>query len=94
MANIFFHAKVEDYNKWKPVFDGHASFRAEMGSKSGKVFHNADNPNEIFILFEWDSIESAKKFSQSENLKEAMKNSGVIGMPEIHFLEEYFSVKA
>jgi heme-degrading monooxygenase HmoA len=94
MANILVHIKVEDYNKWKPVFDGHASFRSEMGSKSGKVLHISDNPNDIFILFEWDSIENAKKFSQSDNLKEAMKNSGVISMPEIYFLEEYFSVKA
>lgn len=94
MVNILIHAKIEDYNKWKPVFDEHSSFRAQMGSKSGKIFHTSGNPNEIFILFEWESIESAKKFSQSDNLKEAMKSSGLIGMPDIHFLEEYFSVKA
>lgn len=93
MANILVHYKVEDYNKWKPIYDGNASFRSQMGAKSGKVFHSVDNPNEIFIFFEWDNIENAKKFSQSDNLREAMMNAGVIGMPNIHFLEEYFSGK-
>jgi heme-degrading monooxygenase HmoA len=91
MAKLLVHHKVGDYNKWKPFFDEHASFRSKMGAKSGKVFHSADNPNDIFLLFEWDSVENAKKFSQSDNLKEVMMNAGVIGMPDIHFLEEYSS---
>lgn len=93
MANLLVHHKVEDFNKWKPLFDGHASFRSQMGAKSGKVFHSEDNPNDIFILFEWDSLENAKKFSHSDSLKEVMMNAGVIGMPNIHFLEEYSTGK-
>ena len=88
MANIFIHFKVEDYNKWKPVFESYGSFRSEYGSKGGKIYRNADNPNEIFILFEWDSIENARKFAQSDKLKEAMQKAGVMGKPEMNFLGE------
>jgi len=88
MANILVHHKVEDYGKWKPVFDRHESFRAENGSKGGRVFRSSNDPNEIFILFEWDSVENAQKFVQSDNLKEVMREAGVVGMPAIYFVDE------
>lgn len=88
MVHILVHHKVEDYNKWKTAFDDHSTFRSQNGSKGGRVFRSANNSNEVFILLEWDNLENAKKFTQSENLKDVMMNAGVIGMPEISFLEE------
>ncbi|HVO72426.1 MAG TPA: antibiotic biosynthesis monooxygenase [Ignavibacteriaceae bacterium] len=88
MVHILVHHKVEDFKKWKPIFDKHSSFRSENGSKGGKIFQSADNPNDLFVLLEWESIESLQKFSQSDSLKEAMKESGVVGMPEVYFIKE------
>ena len=88
MTNLLVHHKVEDYNKWKPFFDEHSSFRAQMGSRGGRVFRSADDPNDLFILFEWDNMDNAKKFTGSDNLKGVMKNAGVLGMPDIYFIEE------
>ena len=88
MAHILVHHKAEDYSKWKSAFDAHQSFRSENGSKGGKIFQSANNPNEIFVLLEWESMESLQKFSQSDSLKEAMKEAGVVGMPNVHILEE------
>ena len=88
MAYILVHHKIEDYNKWKPVFDNDAGNRAKHGSTGGKIFRNADNPNDIFTLLEISSIEKGKEFAQSDSLKEAMKEAGVIGMPNVHILEE------
>lgn len=88
MAHILIHHKVEDYGKWKPAFDKHASFRAENGSMGGKVFRNAENPNDLFVLLEINSIENAKKFTSSDSLREAMKNAGVVSIPEIYFVDE------
>lgn len=88
MAHMLVHHKVEDYNKFKPVFDMHTTARSEAGAKGGRVFCNVNNPNEVFVLLEWDNLENAQKFAQSNTIKEAMKNAGVIGMPEIYFVEE------
>ena len=88
MANLLVHHKVEDYNKWKPFFDEHSSFRSQMGSKGGRVFRSINDPNDLFILFEWDSIENAQKFGQSDNLKETMKKAGVITVPDVYFMDE------
>jgi heme-degrading monooxygenase HmoA len=88
MAHLLVHHKVEDYRKWKLAFDDHAAYRSKNGSKGGKVFRSSSDPNEVFVLLEWDSIENAKKFGQSDQTKEVMKEAGVLGMPAIHFVEE------
>ena len=61
MAYVLVSHKAEDYNKWKPVYDGHESTRKKSGSRGAHLFRNKDNPNEIVILLEWDSFENAKK---------------------------------
>ena len=88
MAHFLVHHKVEDYKTWKSAFDGYSTLRSEAGSLGGKIFRSTNNPNELFVLLEWDSLANAQKFAQSDNIKEAMKNAGVVGMPAIYFVEE------
>ncbi len=88
MAYLLVRHKVKDYAKWKIVFDEHAATRKTGGSGGGHLFRNADNPNETVIIYKWDSIEKAKKFAQSEDLKKTMQRAGVIDKPDVYFLEE------
>jgi heme-degrading monooxygenase HmoA len=88
MAHLLVNHRVEDYNKWKLAFDDHASYRSKNGSRGGKVFRNLNELNEVFVLLEWDNLENAKKFIQSDQTKEVMKDAGVVGMPAIYFVEE------
>jgi hypothetical protein len=57
MPYMLVRHKVEDYEKWKPVFDDHQATRKESGGKGGLLFRNADNPNETLILLEWPDLE-------------------------------------
>lgn len=79
---------VEDYETWKSQFDEHASTRAEYGERGYRLFHGSDDPNEITILFEWDSAENARSFLDESDLREVMDAAGVIGDPEVYFLDE------
>ena len=88
MPYLLIQPTIEDYAKWKPVFDEHSATRKASGSKGGQLFRNADNPNEILILFEWDDLEKARQFTQSDDLRQAMQRSGVIGRPDLYFLDE------
>jgi len=88
MAYLLIRHKHKDYTKWKTVFDEHSVTRNASGSKGARLFRNTDNPNEMVIIFEWDSLEKAKKFAQSEDLKKTMQRAGVIDKPDIYFLEE------
>ncbi len=88
MPHVLVRSKIEDYAKWKPVFDEQASFRKSSGSKGENLFRNADNPNELLVLLEWDNMERAHKFAQSTELREAMQRAGVVDKPDIYFLEK------
>jgi heme-degrading monooxygenase HmoA len=49
---------------------------------------NADDPNELVILLEWDSVENARQFAIADELREAMQRAGVADQPDVYFLEE------
>ena len=66
MPYILVRQKVEDYAKWKPFFDQHSATRQSSGSRGGRLFRNAHDPNELVVLFEWDDLEKARQFAQSE----------------------------
>jgi heme-degrading monooxygenase HmoA len=80
--------KVEDFDKWKKVFDEHSTNRRIMGSKGAEILRDSKNPNEIVIITKWEDEDAAKKFSSSHDLKNVMKKAGVVGFPELRFLDE------
>jgi heme-degrading monooxygenase HmoA len=79
---------VEDYEKWKKVFDEDASRRKSLGSRGGRLYRSADKPNEMTIVWDWESAEKARQFATSPDLREVMEKAGVVGMPQVIFLEE------
>ena len=89
MAQLLIKHKVKDYPSWKKVFDGFIETRRAGGEKSYQIMHPENDGNELLAFFEWDNLENAKKFAGSSELKEAMGNAGVVGQPEVYFLEEY-----
>ena len=93
MVYMLVRHKVKDYEKWKPVFDEHATARKAGGSKGGRLFRNIDNPNETIIIWKWDTIENARKFAKSKDLEEIMKKAGVIEKPDIYFIDEVESIE-
>ena len=88
MQHVLVRLKVEDYAKWRPVFDEVAGLRKTFGSKGGRLFQKSDNPNEVAILFEWESLEKARQYFQSGELRQAMQRAGVSGPPDVQFLNE------
>ncbi|NIM95614.1 MAG: cyclase [Anaerolineales bacterium] len=88
MPYVLIRHKVEDYAKWKPVFDEHGEARRASGSKGGHLLRNIDDPNELVMLFEMDDLEKARQFVQSEDLRQAMQRSGVSDEPDLYFLEQ------
>ena len=94
MPHMIVHHKVRDFEKWKTFFDQHEITRKMSGSKNSQVFQNTEDSTDVFILFEWDSIENARKFSASEDVKKTMEKAGVINIPHIHFLNEVQKSKA
>ena len=79
---------VADYAKWRVGFDGDESARRDAGATGvQQIYRDAENPNAITVMMEWDSAEKARRFAQDPALKEAMEKAGVISAPEVRFLD-------
>jgi heme-degrading monooxygenase HmoA len=88
MPYILVEHKVKDYAKWKPFFDQHQETRKKAGSKGGRLYRNSQNPNELIVIMEWNTLDNARKFAESADLREVMEKAGVIGKPDVYFLEQ------
>jgi len=70
------------------VFDNHAGTRQDNGATDELyVMRNLNDPNEITVIMGWNDADQAVAFTQSDSLREAMKDAGVMGPPEVSFLE-------
>jgi hypothetical protein len=88
MVYMLVRHSVQDYEAWKSVFDSVGDLRRRNGEKSYQIMRQEDGSNELVALFEWDSLDNARKYATSPELKAAMGRAGVLGKPEILFLEE------
>lgn len=88
MPWVLIRSKVKDYAAWKPVFDGDAENRKAAGSKGGYIFQTDGSPNEVTVFIQTDSLDAARKFTSSDELRQAMEKAGVLGPPEITYLND------
>jgi hypothetical protein len=89
VAHLLIRHKVKDYAAWKATFDEFIETRRAGGEKSWQIWHPQDDPSNLVVLFEWDSIGNARAFLANPDLKGAMEAGGVVEPPEAYFLEEY-----
>jgi hypothetical protein len=71
MAFILTRINVGDYDAWKPMFDKDVP-RTRESAKSYRIFRNVDDPGEVFIEIEFESLDDA---SQAQ---ERLLTSGVL----------------
>ena len=88
MANyVLIRHSVEDYPKWKAVFDAHKPERVNARVTDNQLFQDADDPNMVTILFDAEDMQRAKEFTHSDEVREIMQKAGVVSKPDIYFLK-------
>jgi hypothetical protein len=58
-AFIITRIQVGDYDNWRPMFDQDRP-RAREDATQQRVFRGADDPNHVFILLEFESLDDAR----------------------------------
>ena len=86
MNYVLIRHKVADFAKWKPVYDAHLSARQKARLKEEHLFRNADDPNEVLLLFSAEDIDKAKAFIASDDVRQTMEKAGVSDTPDVYFL--------
>lgn len=93
MIYLLVHHEVADYSAWKAAFDSALDWRTKHGERHCRIFRAVQNPNDLTLMFEWESFEKAHAFVGSDELKTRMAKAGVKTTPRIEYLTEMFSVR-
>ena len=82
-VRMYFRHNVADYDSWKKGYDAFSSYQKNHGVFYESVYQSTDDPNNVTVIHDFHSIEEAKAFAQSEELKRRMSSLGVKGTPQI-----------
>jgi len=93
MVHMIVRHKVADYARWKEAFDGHLGARKAAGEVGHRVLLSVEDPRDVTVLLDWDSLERARRFADSDDLKQTLKQSGVVGDLDVRFLEDAYTVR-
>ena len=88
MATLFVRHEVKDYAHWKGGYDEFAHVRKEVGVTAASVHRDPENPNVVIVTHRFSSADAMFAFINSEDLKGAMAEAGVVGQPEIWLSED------
>jgi len=85
MTTMFVRHSVADYAIWKKGYDAFDAKRKALGVTAQASYQSATDPKDVTITHNFASVEAAKAFASSAELKDAMQEAGVIGEPSIWY---------
>ncbi len=88
MAHLFARVSVEDYAAFRSVFDGAEEMRKSAGALSSAVYQSVDDPNEVIIEIEFPTVDAAKAFQGSQELREIQQRAGLKEPPRMLVVNE------
>jgi heme-degrading monooxygenase HmoA len=79
--------EVDDYEKWKAIFDDAAPIRREAGEIAYQLLAYDTDASRVVHFSRWTSLDAARAFFESARLVEIRRVAGVRA-PEFHYLNE------
>jgi hypothetical protein len=78
MSRVFAMHKVKNFDAWKPTYDADVARRKEAGLTDVALFRQADDPNNVLMV--WDSSDPSrlKAMAASPELAAKMREAGVV----------------
>jgi heme-degrading monooxygenase HmoA len=85
---------VEDFARFKTVFEEAAQLRRTYGSKGLHLLRSVETPNAVIVFAEYEDAGRARQLFQSPEFRDATKRAGVTGPPDVTMLEEVAKLPA
>ena len=87
MTYLLCRNRVSDFARWKAVFASHEAAHQQAGLRLLGIRREIGEPNNLFFMFEVESMEKARNFIGDPEAAKAAAASGVID-GEYHFVED------
>src|ERR1700680_3386190 len=82
-VRLFVRHEVNDYAAWRKVYNDFGKIGRKLGVTAQAVYRSAESPNDITVTHDFKSMEQARAFVASPDLKAAMDKSGIKGTPQV-----------
>jgi|GEM_PF-508378 len=76
-VRLFVRHEVADYAAWRKVYNSVAPLQKKMGVFFKDVYVSAENPNDITVIHDFHTLEEAKAFMTSPEVRAIMSKGGV-----------------
>ena len=86
VAVLIIH-EVEDYDKWRPLFDQHQKARADAGALGHHINRGADNPNLLAVYMAATDKDKTVAMLSNDSTRAKMREAGVKGTPDIKIMK-------
>jgi heme-degrading monooxygenase HmoA len=86
MAYVIIEHRPASWSEFERLFRRDSDRRRTLGSKSANVLRSVENPETVFVVFEWANLEDAKKFADEWDATSPGSR--------IHIAEELFEQEA
>lgn len=87
MSFVLIIHEVEDYERWKQVFDDAARLRHAAGEIAYQLLAHQYEARRVVHFSQWSSLDAARAFFESPELVEIRRIAGVRA-PQFHYLNE------
>jgi len=87
MATALVQHRVNDYDAFREVYDSVAPMQAAGGVIAESVHRMVGDPDNVLVIHEFSSVETAREFFANPELRDAMVRGGVKGEPRIEFYD-------
>ena len=94
MAHVLVQHKIGQWDEFERIFRDDGERRRMLGSKGGTVMVNVQDPQNVFVVFEWADIEGAKKFAEGLETHEAMEWATSGMWSRVYVVDERLEVDA
>jgi hypothetical protein len=87
MTTLFVRHQAADYAAWRQAYDAFQPKARTLGVLADAVYQTADDPNEVTVTHDFATLEAARAFAGSQELRSTMHDAGVVGAPTIWFAQ-------
>jgi quinol monooxygenase YgiN len=74
---------LKDYEAWKSIVSEMDHVRAEYGSRGATVYRSKSDPNEVYLVFDWDDQKPYQAYFNRPDVQKALDATGTTEVIEV-----------
>lgn len=92
MPYVLLQYQVKNINQLRTIFESDSSRRRSKGCKSARLFRDPDDETVCVGLLEFENVEKAREFADSDELRELLGCTGDYSAVRPRVIDEYISM--